>query len=48
MAEAGATRGVLNAVLWILGTGAPWADLPRYLGMVQLARAPILLRAFIR
>src|SRR2546428_9590516 len=24
-----ATRGVLNAVLWILRTGAPWADLPR-------------------
>jgi transposase len=23
------TRGVLNAVLWILRTGAPWADLPR-------------------
>src|SRR6516165_12509202 len=22
-------RGVLNAVLWILRTGAPWADLPR-------------------
>src|SRR5712691_843305 len=24
-----ATRGVLNAVLWIFRTGAPWADLPR-------------------
>src|SRR5687767_5039980 len=23
------TRGVMNAVLWILRTGAPWADLPR-------------------
>jgi hypothetical protein len=22
------SRGVLNAVLWILRTGAPWADLP--------------------
>ena len=23
------TRGVMNAVLWILRTGAPWGDLPR-------------------
>jgi transposase len=22
-------RDVLNALLWILSTGAPWADLPR-------------------
>ena len=22
-------RGILNGVLWILRTGAPWADLPR-------------------
>ena len=23
------TRDVLNGVLWVLRTGAPWADLPR-------------------
>ena len=27
--DVGGTRGVLNAVLSILRTGAPWADLPR-------------------
>ncbi len=25
-------RTIINAILWILGTGAPWRDLPEYYG----------------
>jgi transposase len=33
-------RPVVNGVLWVLGTGAPWRELPERYGKSSLAAGP--------
>jgi transposase len=39
-----APRTALNGILWILRTGAPWADLPKRYGSYQTVHRRLLLR----